>query len=81
MSIQSANTQTLTMMKRHYNSEHVEQALMAIKSQLPQAFVGMDVIAGFPGETEDEFHDTYQRLERLPWTPNTRATTARWCGF
>ncbi len=68
MSIQSANTQTLTMMKRHYNSEHVEQALMAIKSQLPQAFVGMDVIAGFPGETEDEFHDTYQRLERLPWT-------------
>ncbi|MEK7357198.1 MAG: MiaB/RimO family radical SAM methylthiotransferase, partial [Bdellovibrionota bacterium] len=68
MSIQSANTRVLSAMKRKYDSEAVERALLAIQSQVPGAFVGMDVIAGFPGETEDEFADTYERLARLPWT-------------
>jgi threonylcarbamoyladenosine tRNA methylthiotransferase MtaB len=36
----------------------VEVSLNKIKSHLPNAFVGMDVIVGFPGETEEEFFDT-----------------------
>ncbi|MES2965901.1 MAG: tRNA (N(6)-L-threonylcarbamoyladenosine(37)-C(2))-methylthiotransferase MtaB [Bdellovibrionota bacterium] len=68
MSIQSANTRVLSAMRRHYDAEAVETALNAISEQIPGAFVGMDVIAGFPGETDDEFADTYERLARLPWT-------------
>ena len=85
MSIQSANTRVLKGMRRAYDASAVERALETIASEVPGAFVGMDVIAGFPGETDDEFLDTYQRLERLPWTrlhvfpyserPGTKAAT------
>lgn len=85
MSIQSANSRVLSAMRRQYSAEQVEEALFGISEQVPGAFVGMDVIAGFPGETEYEFADTYQRLERLPWTrlhvfpyserPGTKAAT------
>lgn len=68
MSIQSANTRVLAAMRRKYTAEDVERSLEAIARHLPHAFVGMDVIAGFPGETDDEFADTYERLSRLPWT-------------
>ena len=68
MSIQSANTKVLFEMKRQYTADAVETSLAAIARDVPGAFVGMDVIAGFPGETEDEFTDTYLRLSRLPWT-------------
>ena len=68
MSIQSANTRVLAGMKRKYTADDVEWALNAIAETTPGAFVGMDVIVGFPGETEEEFADTYARLERTPWT-------------
>jgi threonylcarbamoyladenosine tRNA methylthiotransferase MtaB len=68
MSIQSANTRVLNGMRRNYGAEEVETALLNIAREVPGAFVGMDVIAGFPGETSDEFADTYERLARLPWT-------------
>ena len=68
MSIQSANTDILKAMKRRYTAEDVEQALLKIRRQIPNAFIGMDVIVGFPGESADHFADTYQRLERLPWS-------------
>jgi threonylcarbamoyladenosine tRNA methylthiotransferase MtaB len=68
MSIQSANSKVLKDMKRAYDASLVEASLEAIAHRVPGAYVGMDVIAGFPGETEDEFTDSYTRLERLPWT-------------
>lgn len=68
MSIQSANTRVLSAMRRNYGAHEVESALNEIQKSVPGAFVGMDVIAGFPGETQDEFADSYQRLEQLPWT-------------
>ncbi|MES2856953.1 MAG: MiaB/RimO family radical SAM methylthiotransferase, partial [Bdellovibrionota bacterium] len=68
MSIQSANTRVLSGMRRKYTADDVESALTRIQQMVPGAFVGMDVIVGFPGETEDEFLDTYTRLEKLPWT-------------
>lgn len=68
MSIQAANTKVLHDMKRKYTAEDVEKSLLAIKARYPDAFVGMDVIAGFVGESDAEFEDTYQRLKRLPWT-------------
>jgi threonylcarbamoyladenosine tRNA methylthiotransferase MtaB len=68
MSIQSANTQILSAMRRKYDAGAVESALHSIARELPNSFVGMDVIAGFPGEGEAEFADTYERLASLPWT-------------
>jgi threonylcarbamoyladenosine tRNA methylthiotransferase MtaB len=67
MSIQSAQTRVLRDMKRNYGSDEVEWALNSIYKKLPDAFVGMDVIAGFPGETVDEFQETVSRLQSLPW--------------
>jgi threonylcarbamoyladenosine tRNA methylthiotransferase MtaB len=68
MSIQSATTSTLQRMKRQYTADDVERALRAIQEKVPGAYVGMDVIAGFVGETEEDFQDTFLRLAQLPWT-------------
>jgi len=68
MSLQSANSDVLARMKRKYGHQEIEDCLLRIKKEIPHAFVGMDVIAGFPGETEDHFLDTYRRLQSLPWT-------------
>lgn len=68
MSIQSANSKVLKDMKRMYDASAVESSLETIARRVPGAYVGMDVISGFPGETEDEFADSYARLDRLPWT-------------
>lgn len=67
MSIQSADTETLKQMKRNYSQEQVESALHNI-SKVKDVFVGMDVIAGFPTETEEQFENTYKRLTETPWT-------------
>ena len=68
MSIQSAETDVLRKMKRQYTAQQVESALNAISAKVPGAFVGMDVIAGFPTETDEQFEETHARLSRLPWT-------------
>lgn len=68
MSIQSAETTTLHQMKRKYSQEDVKEALLKIQNKVPGAFVGMDVIAGFPTETEEQFEDTFRTLSELPWT-------------
>ncbi len=84
MSIQSANTRILQAMRRKYTADDVEASLRAIAERLPGSFVGMDVIVGFPGETHEEFEDTFFRLASLPWSrihvfpyserPGTKAT-------
>lgn len=68
MSVQSANTKVLQLMKRKYTRAQVCTALETIAQQLPHAFVGLDVIAGFVGEGDAEFNDTYNTLAHLPWT-------------
>ncbi len=68
MSIQSAEDQVLKDMKRKYSAEQVRESLMVIKTRLPQAYVGMDVIVGFPTETEEKFQQTYELLASTPWT-------------
>jgi threonylcarbamoyladenosine tRNA methylthiotransferase MtaB len=68
MSIQSASDKVLNDMKRQYNTEDVRQALERIQNSVPGAFVGMDVIVGFPTETEEDFLSTYKVLAEAPWT-------------
>ncbi|MBX3035124.1 MAG: tRNA (N(6)-L-threonylcarbamoyladenosine(37)-C(2))-methylthiotransferase MtaB [Bdellovibrionaceae bacterium] len=68
MSIQSANTEVLAKMKRKYTQEDVKSSLLRIRERVPGAFVGMDVIVGFPTESEEQFLDTVACLRSLPWT-------------
>jgi threonylcarbamoyladenosine tRNA methylthiotransferase MtaB len=66
--VQSAQSKVLSEMKRHYTAEKVEWAFNEIQNRVPGAFVGMDVIVGFPGESEADFAETYERLQKTPWT-------------
>lgn len=68
MSIQSADTQVLQQMKRHYTEDDVIKSLHNISSRIPHVFIGMDVIAGFPTETDEQFENTYKNLSESPWT-------------
>ncbi|MFZ3229185.1 MAG: tRNA (N(6)-L-threonylcarbamoyladenosine(37)-C(2))-methylthiotransferase MtaB [Pseudobdellovibrio sp.] len=68
MSIQSADSEVLVGMKRKYSSEQVHAALHNISMKLPGVFIGMDVIAGFPTETDEQFENTYKVLSETPWT-------------
>lgn len=68
VSLQSASTSTLERMKRSYDSDRVREVLLKISKELPHAYVGMDLIAGFPGETEEEFSQTFKLLEEVPFT-------------
>jgi len=68
MSIQSADTEVLHQMKRKYTSLEVQNSLEQIQKHVPNAFVGMDVIAGFPTESDEQFENTYRVLSDSPWT-------------
>ncbi len=68
VSLQSPHSRVLRAMKRRYTLVEVERCLEAIRSRLPNAYVGMDIITGFPGETLEEFEQSCAHLERLPWT-------------
>ncbi len=68
MSLQSLSTAVLKEMRRQYTAEQVGTALNWIHQDFPNAFVGLDVITGFPGETEELFEETYNNLKKWPWT-------------
>ena len=81
--LQSGNNKILGLMGRRYKRELFEQRVIKIHNILPDACIGVDVIVGFPGESDDDFNDTYQLLQKLnisylhvfPFSerPNTRA--------
>ena len=68
VSLQSPHSRILRLMKRKYGNAEVESCLEKISRIPGGAFVGMDVITGFPGETEEEFEETRAMLSRLPWS-------------
>ena len=63
--LQSGSNKILKKMKRRYEREHYEDRVKKIKSEIPDACIGADVIVGFPGETEDDFFETYNFLNEL----------------
>ena len=64
--LQSGNNDILKQMRRRYNRELYAERVMHIKKLMPNCCIGVDVIVGFPGETEERFLDTYQFLNQLP---------------
>jgi len=63
--LQSGSNKILRKMKRRYRKENYEARVKKIKSNIPDACVGADVIVGFPGETEDDFLETHNFLNEL----------------
>lgn len=53
-------------MKRRYLTQLYRNRVSKIREVMPDACIGVDVIVGFPGETEEEFMKTYQFLNELP---------------
>lgn len=63
--LQSGSDDLLKKMKRRYLRETYTNRVQKIKKVLPNACIGVDVIVGFPGETEEHFLDTYNYLNDL----------------
>lgn len=64
--LQSGSDTVLERMGRHYSADNFRELIAKVAKALPDAFIGADVIAGFPGETDAEFNDTITLLEELP---------------
>ena len=63
--LQSGDDNVLKSMKRRYNTKLYSQKLNLIKSIMPYASIGIDVIVGYPTETESSFNQTFSFLENL----------------
>jgi threonylcarbamoyladenosine tRNA methylthiotransferase MtaB len=63
--LQSGDDEILTKMRRKYLSDLYVDRIKRIKKQMPNSCIGVDVIVGFPGETEEHFLTTYNFLNEL----------------
>ena len=63
--LQSGNNEILKKMKRRYMKELYVDRVSKIKEVMPHACIGVDVIVGFPGETNDHFLETFSFLNEL----------------
>jgi threonylcarbamoyladenosine tRNA methylthiotransferase MtaB len=63
--LQSGNNKQLREMKRRYKRELYQERVAEIKGLMPHACIGVDVIVGFPGETEADFEETYAFISSL----------------
>jgi threonylcarbamoyladenosine tRNA methylthiotransferase MtaB len=68
MPLQSGSDHILAAMHRWYRAEHYARRVELIHERLPHAAIGADVIAGFPGETENDHAATLAFIEALPFT-------------
>jgi threonylcarbamoyladenosine tRNA methylthiotransferase MtaB len=64
--LQSGSNRILQAMRRRYRSDLYRERVEKIKALMPDACIGVDIITGFPGETEAEFQVTYDFLKELP---------------
>jgi threonylcarbamoyladenosine tRNA methylthiotransferase MtaB len=68
MPLQSGSDRILAAMHRWYRAEHYARRAELVREWLPDAAIGADVIAGFPGETEEDHRATLALIGRLPLT-------------
>ncbi|KYH04761.1 tRNA (N(6)-L-threonylcarbamoyladenosine(37)-C(2))-methylthiotransferase MtaB [Chryseobacterium cucumeris] len=66
--LQSGSDDILKKMKRRYLTKLYHDRVNKIREVMPHAAIGVDVIVGFPGETEERFMETYNFLNELPIT-------------
>jgi threonylcarbamoyladenosine tRNA methylthiotransferase MtaB len=63
--LQSGSNKILRLMRRRYQRELYVERVSKIKALMPHCCIGVDVIVGFPGETQEDFLDTYNFLNEL----------------
>lgn len=83
--LQSGSPEILRLMQRRYTVGEYKSVVEKVVSKIPECGIGIDVIVGFPGETEKHFNETYKFLTELPFSylhvftyserPNTKAIT------
>jgi threonylcarbamoyladenosine tRNA methylthiotransferase MtaB len=66
--LQSGSDRVLKAMHRWYRTAHYSERVRVIRRVLPDAAIGADVIAGFPGETDEDFRATAELIGDLPFT-------------
>ncbi|RAI99398.1 threonylcarbamoyladenosine tRNA methylthiotransferase MtaB [Chitinophaga skermanii] len=80
--LQSGNNEILGLMRRRYRRELYAEKVALIKEKMPHCAIGVDVIVGFPSESDEHFKDTYDFLHSLDvsylhvFTYSERANTA-----
>ena len=68
LSLQSGCDETLKRMNRKYTAEAFEKEVNLLRKTFPDVALTTDVIVGFPGETEEEFNETYKYLSKIRFT-------------
>lgn len=63
--LQAGTNKILSAMRRRYTIEKFAERIATVRAHMPDAFIGIDVIVGFPGETDSDFKETYDFLESL----------------
>ncbi len=66
--LQSGSDAVLRRMRRWYRARHYADRIRRAREWMPEAAIGADVMAGFPGETEAEFEQTRRLIDELPFT-------------
>jgi threonylcarbamoyladenosine tRNA methylthiotransferase MtaB len=64
--LQSGSNKILAAMRRRYKKELYAERVSLIKTFMPHCCIGVDVIVGFPGETDEDFEETFGFLQSLP---------------
>jgi threonylcarbamoyladenosine tRNA methylthiotransferase MtaB len=65
MPLQSGSSSVLQRMKRHYSTDDFEQAVRLARQMIPDVAITTDVIVGFPGESPEEFEESYSFCEKM----------------
>lgn len=68
LSLQSGSDGVLKRMNRHYKAEDFENSIKLIRKYFPDAGITTDVIVGFPGESEEEFKECYDFIEKVKFS-------------
>ena len=66
--LQSGSTRILRAMYRPYSAGYYRDLVSRIRERIPDAGIGADVMVGFPGETDDDFLETYELINLSPLT-------------
>lgn len=65
--VQSGDNEILKKMNRKYTREHYLKLIKKIRQKIPNCAISTDIIVGFPGETKEQFKNTYKLFEEVKW--------------